>query len=1267
MSGLLKRTAGAAWRTLLLLVLLTLLALGWLLGTESGLRWSLRTAGERLPLGLSVEEARGRWLDRVEFTRLAIDGDAGRYAVEHLLLDWSPPALLRGELLIETLHANGVRALPAPAGEPPPADDAPFAPGWRLPLGIRIRDLAIDDVEWSDPARPEQPFRIDRARLVADAAGTAVRLDTLSIQAPLFDIEGHGELSLAREDESSLRVDWRARPPTTNEFAGQLDLQGGWDNLTIENRLQRPFAALTRLTVDEVLHDPSWSLLTRFEPVRLDTVGADLPPQRVGLDLTASGTTDRATFETHALTDALDGELQPFDLQGTVQRLTDAGGGFRIDGVSLRRRAQPGEITLAGTWLTGGRIDLDLNWRDLAWPLGAAPRVASQAGTVALHGTLDDYRLAANFDTGGTGIPASVTRLAGRGDAGHLDIEALDVALLDGNVRGDGRVDWAPRTAWKLDLTARGIDPGVHWPDYPGRVAAHAHTEGTIVAGTPPRATLLLDDVSGTLRTMPLAGKSRIDIADEVTRIDTLDLSLGDARASVQGRVADRLDLHWTLVADRLDRLSPDLAGRLDSKGALSGPRATPNVQASLNMKDLRFGGAFAVGMLETTLDGGLERNKLNVDLHATELDVAQRHLNDVRGFVQGNLDHHAIRVRGLGPDTELALDGSGAWRDAEGAWEGQISALRLRLTETGAWALARPIAVHLGRDRITTSDSCLKGGIASPPALLCASVRKDAHQWRVDARTANLSLEQAGAWLPPGTQARGSLSGVARIGGRTDVADRPTELALDLFLSPGGFAFDESVEPREVTFKGGRVESALENGSLNGECRLRLVGDDQLTGRWRLPAFQWRDPARQKLELDLDGDVRDLTLVDAWVPAVEALKGEARVKLRARGTLGHPQVSGEAGFDGAMDVPHAGIQLADVKLALQAATLDRLQLSGHARSGEGALDLDGSLDLRDTQFLAGELHLNGDRFLATDLREARVLVSPELRARLDKRDIAITGKVRIPEARLRQNGGSGRVTESSDVVVIEPDQGDAAEQATPYRVTTDVQIVLDDKVRFEGYGLATDLEGMLRVTQTPGALMTGNGAVELKNGTYEAYGQKLTIEAGRIYYTGGPISRPGIDLRATRKTGDVTAGVKVSGTVQNPTTELYSEPAMPQSEALSYLLLGRPLNQASSEEGEMLANAAMSIGLKGGNLLAEQLGGTFGLDELRFESGTTYRDASVVVGKYLTPKLYVDYSVGLIDAINRLRMRYDLTEHWAVQTETGAETGGDLLFTIER
>ena len=179
--------------------------------------------------------------------------------------------------------------------------------------------------------------------------------------------------------------------------------------------------------------------------------------------------------------------------------------------------------------------------------------------------------------------------------------------------------------------------------------------------------------------------------------------------------------------------------------------------------------------------------------------------------------------------------------------------------------------------------------------------------------------------------------------------------------------------------------------------------------------------------------------------------------------------------------------------------------------------------------------------------------------------------------------------------------------------------------------------------------------------------GQRLEVERGRMLFSGGPPTNPGLDLRAIRKVGTVTAGIKVKGTLKNPKLELFSIPSMGQTDTLSYLLLGRPIETTSTEDGNIMARAALAMGLSGGDRIARSLGDRFGIDEMHVDSSDDGSQASLVLGRYLSPKLYISYGVGLIEAVNTIKLRYQISDKWQLTGESGTHQGADILYTIER
>ena len=123
----------------------------------------------------------------------------------------------------------------------------------------------------------------------------------------------------------------------------------------------------------------------------------------------------------------------------------------------------------------------------------------------------------------------------------------------------------------------------------------------------------------------------------------------------------------------------------------------------------------------------------------------------------------------------------------------------------------------------------------------------------------------------------------------------------------------------------------------------------------------------------------------------------------------------------------------------------------------------------------------------------------------------------------------------------------------------------------------------------------------------------------------------------------------------------------MNETDILSYVVLGYPISDASKQDGSDLSKAALSIGLFGGEKIAKDLADRFGIDEVRVQSDQTTEQTSLVLGKYLSPKLYVNYAIGIGQTVNTLQMQYQLADQWLLKAESGEYHGADLIFTFER
>ncbi|HMZ01014.1 MAG TPA: translocation/assembly module TamB domain-containing protein, partial [Burkholderiaceae bacterium] len=236
-----------------------------------------------------------------------------------------------------------------------------------------------------------------------------------------------------------------------------------------------------------------------------------------------------------------------------------------------------------------------------------------------------------------------------------------------------------------------------------------------------------------------------------------------------------------------------------------------------------------------------------------------------------------------------------------------------------------------------------------------------------------------------------------------------------------------------------------------------------------------------------------------------------------------------------------------------------------------------------------------------------------------------------------------------------------------------DLRIDLGQKLSIAGRGLATRLTGELRLT-SPGGKIAVHGDVHAEDGSYTAYGQKMTIDRGSVLF-GGAADNPRLDIAASKRDlDDVRVGVTVTGTAQNPRIRLFSEPEMTETDKLSYLLLGRASDGLGRTDLALLQRAAIALitGEDDSPGLIERIGlDQFSVrkDESTTPTGSgaassTTRDTVVSLGKQLSRRWYLGYERSLNAASGTWQLIYKLAQRFTFRAQTGAENALDLIWT---
>jgi translocation and assembly module TamB len=362
--------------------------------------------------------------------------------------------------------------------------------------------------------------------------------------------------------------------------------------------------------------------------------------------------------------------------------------------------------------------------------------------------------------------------------------------------------------------------------------------------------------------------------------------------------------------------------------------------------------------------------------------------------------------------------------------------------------------------------------------------------------------------------------------------------------------------------------------------------------------------------------------------------------------------------------VPELGIALENIEVHGNSITDGSYTLEGRVSSAGGELTLTSEINNATGEDYAVTSRISGTKFEIINSPEIRALASPELDVIVTGTSTDVKGTIGISDALINLGEFRESVALSEDVVFkdrLVPER----EQS---RVTTAVQIEFGDRITIQGQGLSGKLTGTLDVYTNDSGELLGKGEVAIRDGRFSAYGQSLVIAEGKLIFLGNRLDNPELRVSAIQRIDDtITVGIKISGYASDPLVTLFSTPALGDDEILAYIVFGRPISSLTSGEGSDLIGAATAMGLRNSGFLTRSLSSTFGLDKLQFTSDSTGTNASLEIGKYLTPKLYLSYAMGVFERIATAQIRYDLNANWSLEVKSSTDVGVDLYYNIQK
>ncbi|RMF94741.1 MAG: hypothetical protein D6727_12170, partial [Gammaproteobacteria bacterium] len=308
--------------------------------------------------------------------------------------------------------------------------------------------------------------------------------------------------------------------------------------------------------------------------------------------------------------------------------------------------------------------------------------------------------------------------------------------------------------------------------------------------------------------------------------------------------------------------------------------------------------------------------------------------------------------------------------------------------------------------------------------------------------------------------------------------------------------------------------------------------------------------------------------------------------------------------------------------------------------------------------------------FQALRFPDQTFYVSPDLRALVDGGRITVTGELSVPRAEIRLDQLPQNAWEPSEDLVVH-EAGAARQRSRPqWELLGAVRVVLGDDVRFSGFGLDSWLAGELLLTKPPGGLPpVAQGQLRTRNARFKAAGKELEVERGLLIFS-GPVDRPMLDVRAVRRISwegeEITAGVLLSGPSDAIKTRVFAEPAMSEADALSFLVLDRPVSAVQPGGSAELSNTALAFGLLRVLPITQQLEQELGLDEVALE-GSGGENTSLVAGKRIGRDLFIRYRYGLFNRIGTFLLRYRIGRGFSIEAGSGEQQSLELIYSLDR
>ncbi|WP_337161148.1 translocation/assembly module TamB domain-containing protein [Vibrio alginolyticus] len=913
-------------------------------------------------------------------------------------------------------------------------------------------------------------------------------------------------------------------------------------------------------------------------------------------------------------------------------------------------------------------FDVSIKNVQAQWPLFGQSDYQVSVPSLAAKGSLNGYEVALETKASGKDIPAVDVALNGKGTLEQIDLESLVVKTLGGELSGKVMANWAEPINWQADLNLKNIQPGLQWKEAEGDISGNLSASGSLTEQGGWQVSLPKLDIDGILRGYPLNVEGQLEASDkngkgEDIQLTTqgLALSHGPNQLSAKGKIDKQILMDVEVNFPDFAKSVPDLAGKMQGKVALRGSLKEPDINLDLALNQINWQQQANVETI--TLKGDvkpLPAPKANISLIANNITYDDIIVDSADLEVSGDEKLHQLTLDVVSDLVSTSLEIEGTFQQKpEMIWDGALRRLTLS-SQQGPWALQKSTAVKVNIDKQIANVQAHCWLQAESSVCLTEDIRVG-KSGQAKLAINDFDFDQIKQFLPPETKLQGSVNAQAFA---KWAPEKKPEVTLSVNM-PKGQVEQALEQPIKVGWESFNFKAALAKDKLDAEWLFDVKDNGDLSGKVSLLNVSTEKPT-------IDGKVSLSTFhLDFLAPLIgeySLFKANMNTDLAISGDVMHPKVNGQFLIDQMKlqgEVTPIDINSGQVVINFKGHQAD---LDAGILTPDGELNVTGDADWQDLQNWRTKARVFAKELNVDVPPMVKIKVEPDMTIDVTPQLAKIEGDINLPWGRIVvEELPPSAVGVSSDTVILDKNLQPVDDVAAmPFDVETNINIKIGDDFQLAAFGLKGGLKGNLNVTQKDkGPFIVGE--VNVVDGSYRSFGQDLLIKEGKILMNGPP-DQPYLSIKAIRNPDntqdDVIAGVQVSGPASDPSIEIFSEPAMNQANALSYLLRGQDIDGEAG--GNAMTTTLIGLSLAKSGRVVGEIGEAFGVQDLQLDTAGSGDDSQVTVSGYILPGLQVKYGVGIFNSLGEFTVRYRLMQDLYLEAVSGVDSAVDLLYQFE-